>query len=335
MATPQGSTCRIESRDRTTVVELGLDSRAVSISYSDPALPGTMSFQTAITDTDWAALKQAAFAPSGPTDERRLRLEQFAERARLPARATARRLVEAARWLLTSGEKTNHTYLLGDLCKVYLAHTVAAATGVSAAAAAGYIAEAENDAALANHVRVTRAAQPADLRATSDAEVRFGRRLGWYAVVRALKPRLVVETGVDKGLGGVLLCAALLRNAGEGHAGRYIGTDINPRAGYLLSGAYQDVGGVVYGDSLTSLAALKGEVGVFINDSDHNPDYEAQEYAAITPRLAKGAVILSDNAHATGVLADFAAARGQRFLFWREQPAGHWYPGAGIGFAFD
>ena len=163
----------------------------------------------------------------------------------------------------------------------------------------------------------------------------FGRRLGWYAVVRALKSRLVVETGVDKGLGGVLLCAALLRNTAEGHPGRYIGADINPREGYLILGAYRAVGEVAYGDSLETLAVLKDPIGVFINDCDHSADYEAREYAAVLLHLAPKALILSDNSHSTPALVDFAAAHGKRFLFWRESPIEHWYPGAGIGFAFD
>ncbi len=38
---------------------------------------------------------------------------------------------------------------------------------------------------------------------------------------------------MDKGLGSVVLAAALLRNAAEGHPGRLTSLDINPEAGYL------------------------------------------------------------------------------------------------------
>ena len=84
----------------------------------------------------------------------------------------------------------------------------------------------------------------------------FGRRLGWYAVARAMKPRVVVETGVERGHGALLLCAALLRNAAEGAPGRYYGTDINPSAGWLLAGRYAETGKILYGDSIASLGAL-------------------------------------------------------------------------------
>jgi hypothetical protein len=84
----------------------------------------------------------------------------------------------------------------------------------------------------------------------------FGRRLGWYAIVRATKPQVVVETGVERGHGALLLCAALLRNPDEGVPGRYFGTDINPKADCSLSGKYASIGKILYGDSIASLKAL-------------------------------------------------------------------------------
>lgn len=52
--------------------------------------------------------------------------------------------------------------------------------------------------------------------------------------MRATKPAVVVETGVDKGLGSCLLSAALTRNSEDEHPGYFYGTDINPKVGYLL-----------------------------------------------------------------------------------------------------
>lgn len=158
--------------------------------------------------------------------------------------------------------------------------------------------------------------------------------MGWYALVRALKPTLVIETGIDKGLGGVLICAALLRNAAEGRPGIYVGTDIRPDAGFLVSGPYKAVGHILYGDSLTSLMALHQPIDMFINDSDHDPAYEAREYRAVAAKLHQHSVILSDNAHSADALEHFAEETGRRFVFFREQPANHWYSGGGIGIAF-
>jgi cephalosporin hydroxylase len=110
------------------------------------------------------------------------------------------------------------------------------------------------------------------------------QQLIWYAIVRAIKPEVVVETGVDQGMGAVVLCAALKRNASEGHPGQYFGTDINPRAGYFLKGEYAKFGKVLHGDSLKSLETLE-KIDLFINDSDHSASYERAEYELIRSKL--------------------------------------------------
>src|SRR5439155_20703943 len=135
-----------------------------------------------------------------------------------------------------------------------------------------YIAKIDSDEALNRHV-VNLNRQHKE-RYVADDEARFGRRMGWYAIVRATKPRLVVETGVDKGLGSCVLAAALLRNIAEGHPGRLVGLDINPNAGYLLAKPYDEAGKVVYGDSLASIAALNEKVDLFMHDSDHCAEHE-------------------------------------------------------------
>ena len=131
-----------------------------------------------------------------------------------------------------------------------------------------------------------------------------------------------------------MLCAALLRNTAEGRPGRYYGTDIDPYAGRLLTGEYATVGKILYGDSLKSLEALEETIGMFINDSDHSAEYEYREYQTIAKKLSPGALILADNAHVTDKLARFARETGRHFVFFREEPVNHWYPGAGIGIAF-
>lgn len=159
----------------------------------------------------------------------------------------------------------------------------------------------------------------------------YGRRLGWYIVARLIQPSLVVETGVHDGIGAVILAEALRRNAGEGSPGSYRGTDIDPKAGWLLHAPDVDAT-VLYGDSIASLETLESEsVDLFINDSDHSADYEYREYQVMTTRLSPRAVILGDNAHATDALLDYSREMGRDFVFFDERPADHWYPGAGIG----
>jgi predicted O-methyltransferase YrrM len=236
------------------------------------------------------------------------------------------------RWLVTSREESNFTYDLTDANLAYLAHILAVVTGESDAVARAYIEEIRGDRELADHLLARM--QGSAFRSVSDNRLGYARRLGWYALVRLTKPRVVVETGVDKGLGATVLCAALLRNRAEGHEGRYYGTDIDPAAGWLLTAPYAAAGEILYGDSIESLDALDASVDLFINDSDHSADYEAREYETILPKLSPRGIILGDNAHVTAKLAEFSSRTGRAFLFFKEDPKDHWYPGAGIGISY-
>lgn len=253
-------------------------------------------------------------------------------RLRVALRYSGGPLKELVIWLFRSRELTNFTYDLEETNKRYLAAFVAQVTGVPYRDIQGYIAEIEDDDDLRRHIR--KAARSGGGNVT-DPEVKYGRRLGWYAVVRAKKPGIVIETGVDKGLGSCVLTAALARNSLEGYEGYYYGTDLNPEAGYLLSGKYARFGSILFGDSIESLGKLDKRVDVFINDSDHSADYEAREYETVRDKLNEGAIVLGDNSHATDRLLEFAERTGRHFLFFQEKPREHWYPGAGIGAAFE
>lgn len=234
--------------------------------------------------------------------------------------------------VMATGETHNFTYDLTERNRRYLIEMIAVATGQPSSTIEQYVLEAINDRELRNHF--DRAMQAAGARPRPDMLSPFGRRLGWYAIVRVIKPRIVVETGVERGHGALLLCAALLRNKEEGAAGRYFGTDINPEAGWLLAGKYSSVGKILYGDSITSLKTLNETVDLFINDSDHSADYEAREYDIMAAKLSRKALILSDNAHVTDRLAVFSRKQGRHFMMFHEEPENHWYPGAGIGISF-
>ena len=235
-------------------------------------------------------------------------------------------------WLIRSREYTNFTYHLTQRNKAHLACFVAEVTGITYERARQYMNELDNDVVLKTHIQEY-IAKSKDA-CFADLDVRFGRRSGWYAFVRAVKPRIIVETGVDKGLGSCVLTAALLRNAEEGQPGYYYGTDINPRAGYLLQGRYAQFGRILYEDSVESLKKLTEIIDVFINDSDHSVEYEAGEYRAVENKLSHQALVLGDNAYLTDQLLKFAIRTGRSFLYFQEKPKDHWHPGGGIGVAF-
>jgi predicted O-methyltransferase YrrM len=251
-------------------------------------------------------------------------------RARIALRHVASEARLAWRWWRDSREVTNFTYELTARNLEQLAAFLACASGAEIARVQQLMRELDEDEVLHAHVRRATLASP-DLH-HADAFARYGRRIGWYVLARLFRPRLVVETGVDKGLGGCVISAALLRNSAEGSPGRYVGIDHNPQAGWLLKGPFAAVGSVVWGDSLAELARLEC-IDLLIHDSNHAPAHEAREYEVAAPRLSDGALVISDNAHASEALWNFALKTKRRYLYFAEEPRDHWYRGAGIGLA--
>lgn len=240
--------------------------------------------------------------------------------------------IQTLRWLVQSKETTNFTYDLDTLNTKYLVAFIAEITQQSRKTIQKYIHEIETDEALKQHIH--RRTLASGRKQTSDTQARFGRRTGWYAFVRAIKPRVVVETGVDKGLGSCVLTAALKKNKEDGITGYYYGIDIHPQAGFLLSDEYARFGRIIHADAVTTLKDMKESIDLLISDSDHSLEYEAAEYQALRNKMSNKGMILSDNAHSTDALYQFAEQTGRKFSYFQEKPANHWYPGAGIGVAY-
>lgn len=241
-------------------------------------------------------------------------------------------ILHLMKWLLTSNETTNFTYDLTPLNKRYLASLLADILHKPFEEIEGYITELDHDVELKKHINAC--IMNSKEKYFTDSDARYGRRIGWYAIARAIKPKIIIETGVDKGLGSCVLTSALMKNSQEGFPGYYYGTDINPKAGYLLAGKYSQFGRILYGDSITSLKDLDAKVDLFINDSEHSKEYEKSEFEIINPKLNTKGIILCDDSHVFDTLLNFALSTNRQYVFFREDPENHWYPGAGIGIAF-
>src|SRR5436853_2831331 len=236
------------------------------------------------------------------------------------------------RWAFTSKEHYNHTYHLTPLSRAYLISYTAVICGHPESEIETYFVELEEDEELRRSL-VERALASPD-RHNSDIEPRYGRRLGWYALVRATKPRVMVETGVDRGLGTVVIAAALRRNAKDGAPGMLYATDIVPACGHLMSDTYRQFAKILIGDSVEALKKFQHPVDIFIYDSDHRAEYEWAELVAIEPRLHSGSITMSDNSQQTAKLLEFSKRIDRSFLYFQDQPLNHWWPGDGIGAAF-
>lgn len=239
-------------------------------------------------------------------------------------------VVRTLSWLFASRETTNLTYDLETMNRQFLAAFLAHVLHTPRAQVLAYFDEVAQDEDLLRYYRETR--EQSSFAFITDPDIRLGRRLLWYAAVRIMKPAVVVETGVDKGLGSLILCAALVRNAGEDHPGRYFGTDIKPDAGYLLGGKYAQVGTILYGDSIASLENFPDTIDLFISDSEHDPRYEAREYDTISGKLAAKFLVISDQG--TSSLMNAADRQGWTFLTFRERSTGSVLQGTDFGVAY-
>jgi hypothetical protein len=76
------------------------------------------------------------------------------------------------------------------------------------------------------------------------------------------------------------------------------------------------------------------DIGIFLHDSLHTYEYETSELAAAEPNLRPGSIVMSDNAHDSSALSEWAERTGRHYLFFKEQPRRHWWPGDGIGVAW-
>ncbi len=233
-------------------------------------------------------------------------------------------------WLINSREITNHTYYLPRHNIKELAYVISHALQVDRTTVEQYFDEIESDINLRNHIsEVTNSSQ---YKSVSDKEVRYGQRVAWYAVTRICKPKLIVETGLDKGLGTCTLAAALMSNAAkEGEQGKILAVDINPEAGWLIETPYDKHVEFLNDDSISALSSIDKSIDLFIYDSVRNSVHEQQEYEIISNKLRKGSIIISTTTHHSEALMNFAQELDEDYYSWLEIPKDHFYPGGGLG----
>ncbi|MDQ6744988.1 MAG: class I SAM-dependent methyltransferase [Actinomycetota bacterium] len=233
------------------------------------------------------------------------------------------------RYILFDPEVDNFTYELANDSE--LARWVAVVSNSAFSQADALIKEPLHDYELRDRLRKATAKHPL----WSKPLPPFGRRRGWYALVRALAPALVFETGVHDGLGSLLLLRALERNREQGHPGRLISIDVNPSSGWLV-GAHPQWE-LHVGPSRTLLPRLLAsvdEVGLFIHDSLHTYANEKFELSITADHLADKGVLVTDNAHVTGALTELCEQRAYQFCQFRERPVDHFYGGGAMAAGF-
>jgi len=160
----------------------------------------------------------------------------------------------------------------------------------------------------------------------------YGEGLRLYAVMRNLRPRTAVETGVCNGVSTAFLLLALEANgegklhsldlpevAGEqyepgtfwdGKGGAVVPAGREP--GWMIPQRLRTRWRLTIGRSQTELPGLLerlGQIDFFLHDSEHSQACMQFEFEQAWPRLRDGGVLAADDVGANSAFADFAAAR--------------------------
>lgn len=140
-----------------------------------------------------------------------------------------------------------------------------------------------------------------------------------YAAIRALRPEIVVETGVANGVSSAyLLLAPQANSCGTLYS---IGLDdkqflpAGKSLGWVVPEELQPRWRLRVGDSQELLPRLISEVSpvdVFIHDSLHTYAHMHWEYRVAYPELRPGGLLLSDDALWNSAFTDFAREVGAR-----------------------
>lgn len=143
--------------------------------------------------------------------------------------------------------------------------------------------------------------------------------LNQYAVVRALAPDCIVETGIANGVSSSYLLLALQKNGhGTLHSigladPAYLPMGKDP--GWLVPQWLRAPWQIHLGDAraiLPGLLGRLGSVGIFIHDSLHTYDHMTWEFETAYPHLRAGGLLFSDDALWNNAFHDFARRVGAR-----------------------
>ncbi len=226
-------------------------------------------------------------------------------------------------FVLASPEPDNYTFQIEN--EGELAAWVAGVARCDEAAARALVQEPSHDDELARRLR----SATAEHWLWTKPAPPFGKRLGWYALARALRPRRVIEIGAHDGLGSLLLLRALELNDREGFSGTLVSFDVNPAAGWLVGEHPLWKLRIQSSDQgLPAVISPTEPVDMLVYDGWHTFEAEYADLRVAAENLSSGGVLVSDDAQVTRALARLCEERGFAYSEFQEVPVDHFYPGA-------
>jgi predicted O-methyltransferase YrrM len=173
-------------------------------------------------------------------------------------------------------------------------------TGVSAMQVRGFLQEPFEMPDFVSHLRSCEAVFREGM---YSADFWAKKILIQYAAVRALRPEIIVETGVASGVSSSYLLLALERNKkGTLHSVEIGDPSYRPAGrvpGWIIPDRLRSRWQLHIGDATTVLPVLfqkLGEVDMFIHDSLHTYEHMKFELELAYPHTRKGGLLLADDA---------------------------------------
>lgn len=159
-------------------------------------------------------------------------------------------------------------------------------------------------------------------RCLADVPYIFPEAAELYVIVRAAKPRVMVETGVASGISSAHILRAMERN-GEGTLHSIDLPNVQqgsvlPKgraSGWIVPEDLRERWRLRLGDARSLVPkVLKAldRIDIFLHDSDHSYEHMMFEYGEAWPRLARNGLLLSDDTHLHGAWDDFCRKQGAR-----------------------
>lgn len=144
-----------------------------------------------------------------------------------------------------------------------------------------------------------------------------------YALIRLLKPRAVVETGVADGVTSSYILRALEDNG----QGKLYSIDLphyllpgGKKPGWIVEDSLRGRWELRVGDAAELLPPLLeelGEVDVFLHDSLHTYGHMLLEFRAAWQKLKEGGLLLAHDVGQNAAFFDFIDEAGLRWKDWR------------------
>jgi len=184
-------------------------------------------------------------------------------------------------------------------------------TGVATPRIKSFLSEPLQDPRFNEHLRS--AQKQLDGVAAIGADLYAKRVLLQYAIVRAFRPSIVLETGIANGVSSAYLLLAMERN----QTGILHSIDVNDgsylpagkRVGWIAPDWLRHRWTVHLGDSRELLSQILESVGtldIFIHDSLHEYDHMKFEYEQAYPHIRRGGILISDDALWNSAFPEFA-----------------------------